>query len=290
VPVADDVTIEADSGGHTDNRPLVCLMPTMLALRDELQDKFNFAKPVRIGAAGGISTPSAALGALMMGASYLGTGSVNQACLEAGSSAHVKDLLAKASMTDVIMAPSADMFEMGVKVQVLKSGTLFAMRAQKLYDLYSRFDCWENVPLEERQKLEKQVFRRSYDDIWAETVKFFTTRDPSQIEKANQNPKRQMALVFRWYLGLSSRWSSSGEPGREMDYQIWCGPAMGAFNEWTRGTYLAEPSNRHVVDVARHIMTGAAYLYRLQNLRMQGVQLPASFDQYRPNAPLSGSL
>ena len=39
VPMADDITVEADSGGHTDNRPLVCLMPTMLALRDELQAK-----------------------------------------------------------------------------------------------------------------------------------------------------------------------------------------------------------------------------------------------------------
>ena len=42
VPMADDITVEADSGGHTDNRPLVCLMPTMLALRDELQAKFNY--------------------------------------------------------------------------------------------------------------------------------------------------------------------------------------------------------------------------------------------------------
>src|SRR5450759_1756151 len=30
VPVADDVTVEADSGGHTDNRPLIVLLPTML--------------------------------------------------------------------------------------------------------------------------------------------------------------------------------------------------------------------------------------------------------------------
>ena len=33
-------------------------------------------------------------------------------------------------MADVMMAPSADMFEMGVKVQVLKTGTMFAMRAR----------------------------------------------------------------------------------------------------------------------------------------------------------------
>ena len=30
VPVAEDVTVEADSGGHTDNRPMTALMPAIL--------------------------------------------------------------------------------------------------------------------------------------------------------------------------------------------------------------------------------------------------------------------
>ncbi len=91
-----------------------------------------------------------------------------------------------------------------------------------------------------------------------------------------------MALIFRWYLGLSSRWSNSGEKGREIDYQIWCGPAMGAFNDWVKGSYLAEPSNRRVVDIAHHIMTGAAFLYRLQNLKLQGLWMPAQYTHYYP--------
>jgi hypothetical protein len=76
-----------------------------------------------------------------------------------------------------------------------------------------------------------------------------------------------------------------GEKGREIDYQIWCGPAMGSFNDWTRGTYLAEPGNRRVADVARHIMTGAAFLFRVQNLRTLGLQLPAACSHYAPAAP-----
>jgi PfaD family protein len=36
IPVAQDLTAEADSGGHTDNRPAVTLIPTMLALRDRM--------------------------------------------------------------------------------------------------------------------------------------------------------------------------------------------------------------------------------------------------------------
>ena len=36
IPMAEDLTAEADSGGHTDNRPALTLLPTMLALRDEI--------------------------------------------------------------------------------------------------------------------------------------------------------------------------------------------------------------------------------------------------------------
>ncbi len=286
VPMADDVTVEADSGGHTDNRPLVCLVPTMLALRDELQARYQFASPVRVGAAGGISTPASVFAAYMMGAAYVVTGSVNQACVEAGASEHTRKLLAQAGMADVMMAPSADMFEMGVKVQVLKKGTLFPLRAQKLYELYSKYESIDAIPTDEREKVEKQVFRRNLEDIWQDTVKFFQERDPEQIGRANQNPKRKMALIFRWYLGLSSKWSNSGEVGREMDYQIWCGPAIGSFNDWTRGTYLAEYQNRKAVDVASHLLTGATYLWRMQGLKLLGVQYPAAWEQYRPGASL----
>jgi PfaD family protein len=286
VPMADDITVEADSGGHTDNRPLVCLMPAIVALRDELQEKYNYETPVRVGAAGGISTPASALAAYAMGAAFIVTGSVNQACFESGACEYTRGLLAKASMADVMMAPSADMFEMGVKVQVLKTGTMFAMRASKLYDLYTRYESIEQIPTEEREKLEKQIFRRGLDEVWADTVKFFTERDPEQIERANNNPKRKMALVFRWYLGLSSRWSATGEKGRELDYQIWCGPSIGSFNDWTRGTYLAEAQNRSVVDSALQILTGSAYLARIQSLRNAGAEVAAALSSYNPRVPL----
>jgi trans-AT polyketide synthase, acyltransferase and oxidoreductase domains len=282
VPMTDDLTVEADSGGHTDNRPLVCLLPSLIALRDEIQEKYAYANPVRVGVAGGIGTPQSALAAFMMGAAYVVTGSINQACVESAASEHTKQLLAQAEMPDVMMAPAADMFEMGVKLQVLKRGTLFPVRAQKLYELYKAYDSIEAIPAKEREQLEKQIFRQSLDTIWDETVTFFQQRDPEQLERAIANPKRKMALIFRWYLGLSSRWSNTGEAGREIDYQIWCGPAMGAFNDWVRGSYLAEPQNRRVAEVADQIMRGAAYFYRVQNLSLQGLHLPAPYCQFTP--------
>ncbi|MBE8988087.1 PfaD family polyunsaturated fatty acid/polyketide biosynthesis protein [Nostoc sp. LEGE 12450] len=282
IPVADDITAEADSGGHTDNRPLVCLLPSILELRDEIQRKFSYEKPVRVGVAGGIATPQSALAAFMMGAAYVVTGSINQSCIEAGTSQHTKQLLAQAEMADVMMAPAADMFEMGVKLQVLKRGTLFPLRAQKMFELYKNYDSIEDIPLVERDKLEKQVLKKSLDAVWQETVTYLSQRNPDKLAKAVNNPKLKMALIFRWYLGLSSRWSNFGEKGREMDYQIWCGPAMGSFNDWVRGSYLSESNNRQVADVANHIMTGAAFLYRIQSLKVQGLQMPAYYSEYRP--------
>ena len=155
VPMCDDITVEADSGGHTDNRPLVALLPSIIQLRDELQEKYQFEQQIRIGAAGGISTPASALAAFMMGAAYVVTGSVNQACVEAGTSEHVRKLLATVASTDVIMAPASDMFEMGVELQVLKRGTLFGPRAKKLYEYYQRYKSIDEIPEEERLKLEK---------------------------------------------------------------------------------------------------------------------------------------
>ena len=61
---------------------------------------------------------------------------------------------------------------------------------------------------------------------------------------------------------------------------------MGAFNEWTRGTYLESYENRHVVDAARHILNGCAYLYRVKELQMQGVRLDHRLMGYRPENPV----
>jgi PfaD family protein len=286
VPMADDITAEADSGGHTDNRPMAALMTAISELRDEVQDKYQYILPVRVGLGGGISTPDSALAAFMMGAAYIVTGTLNQACVESGACEHTKVLLATAEMTDVTMAPSADMFEMGVKVQVLKKGTLFPMRAQKLYDIYTTYDSIEAISNDERQNLEQKIFQRTLDSVWRETVEFFSKRDPKQIEKANNNPKRKMALIFRWYLGLASRWSRDGIEGREMDYQIWCGPSIGPFNNWTKNTYLENPKNRKVADVIEHLFTGAAYQFRVQILKSQGIHLPTQFSKYHPEKPL----
>jgi PfaD family protein len=258
IPMAQDLTAEADSGGHTDNRPLVTLLPTLIALRDRMQRQFGYEQALRVGAAGGLSTPAGLAAAFAMGAAYVLTGTVNQACVESGSSDAVRRMLAQAEQADVAMAPAADMFEMGVRVQVLKRGTMFPMRAAKLYDLYRANPGLEALPEADKAFIEKQLLRATIDGAWRGTREYFLARDPGQVERAERDPKHRMALVFRSYLGLSSRWANAGEPTRMMDYQVWCGPAMGAFNEWARGTFLEKPENRRVVVVAETLIHGAA--------------------------------
>jgi hypothetical protein len=91
-----------------------------------------------------------------------------------------------------------------------------------------------------------------------------------------------MALVFRWYLGQASRWATSGDPARRLDYQIWCGPAMGAFNEWTKGTFLEKAEERKVAVVARNLMYGAAYGRRYQMLSLLADDLPTTLGTTSP--------
>lgn len=282
LPVAEDVTAEADSGGHTDNQPLVALLPAILALRDELAERYGYPRPIRVGAAGGLGTPGAVAAAFALGAAYVLTGSINQAAVESGLSEAGKAMLAEADLPDVIMAPSADMFELGVRVQVLRRGTLFGVRAAKLYEAYRGHDSLEAIPAELRARLERDVLGAGFDEVWAETLGFWRRRDPAEAERAERDPKHRMALVFRWYLGKASRWAIDGEPSRRADYQIWCGPAMGSFNRWVEGSFLAAPGNRTVVQIARNLIEGAAVLTRVHQARTCGVAVPEAAFRFRP--------
>ena len=282
VPMAQDLTAEADSGGHTDNRPALCLFPTMKALRDEMAITYGYRLPLRVGLAGGIATPESAAAAFSMGAAYILTGSINQACIEADTSALVKKMLVSARQADVIMAPAADMFEMGVKVQVLKRGTMFSMRGTKLYDIYRSFDRFEDVPANQRKLVEESFLKRSFQEEWEHTRSFFLQRDPPQVDRAEKDPKHKMALVFRSYLGRASLWAKTGDPERAIDYQIWCGPAMGAFNEWVKGSFLESPGSRKTVTVAMNLLYGAAVITRLNHLKSQGLHLPAHHNTVVP--------
>ncbi len=282
IPVAADLTAEADSGGHTDNRAAFSLLPSIIDLRDDLFKTYHYSTMPCIGLGGGIATPKAVAAAFAMGADYVLSGSINQACTESGTSATVKQMLANALQTDVIMAPSANMFERGIKVQVLKRGTLFAQRATRLYEIYRNFERIEQIPDEIKYEIENKIFQNSIESEWQMTRDFFATYDQAQIDAAENDPKRKMSLLFRSYLGKSSKWAINGDTIRAKDFQIWCGPSMGAFNEWTKGSFLENPENRQFETVAMNLLFGACIAIRCQMIVAQGISLPADIGKYNP--------
>ena len=282
VPVAEDLTVEADSGGHTDNRPLGAILPAILGMRDAAEARHGYPHPIRVGAAGGLGSPQGVAAAFALGAAYVLTGSVNQLAIESGVSDDARALLAQADVADVTMAPAADMFEQGVKVQVLRRGTMFAARAGRLYEAYRSYPSLAGIPADVRARLEGEVLHATFDEIWAETREFWARREPGEIARANTDPRHQMALVFRWYLGKSSRWAIDGEAGRRTDYQLWAGPAVGAFNRWTKGSLLAEPGERTVVQIALNLLEGAAVITRAHQARTCGVPVPPAAFTFSP--------
>jgi trans-AT polyketide synthase/acyltransferase/oxidoreductase domain-containing protein len=289
IPLADAITVEADSGGHTDNQALSCLFPLLQSLRDKIQSERNYKQIILLGAAGGMGTPQSLAAAMAMGADYVVTGSINQACEEAGTSAAVKRLLADIKINDVTMAPAPDMFEMGVNVQVVKRGSLFAMRAQKLRQIYTQYPSMESIPPLVKTELEQQIFKQSLTAVWAATAHYLQAQSASRFEIIANDPKRKLAAICKWYMSQSSDWATGGVEERALDYQIWCGPALSAFNCWIEGSPLAnEP--RRVVTIAQELLAGATYLQRINGLRACGIQLPYELYQYQPLADITSTV
>lgn len=260
VPMAHEICVEADSGGHTDQGVAYALMPAIFGLRDEVQSRFSYDKPILVGAAGGIGTPHAAAAAFAMGADFVLTGSINQCTVEAGTSESAKDLLQGVGVNDTAYAPAGDMFELGAKVQVVKRGVFFPARANKLYELYQRHRSLDEIDAETLHQLESKYFQRSLEDVWQETRAHYLRVNPTKITDIEQNHRKKMLLVFRWYFVQSTRLAIHGIQDQRVNYQIQCGPAMGAFNQWVKGTALESWRNRRVADIGERLMHGAAEL------------------------------
>ncbi len=258
LPVASDLSVEADSGGHTDMGVASVLLPTIIRLRDSLQQQYQYQKTVRVGAAGGIGTPESAASAFLLGADFIVTGSINQCSVEAGTSDAVKDLLQSINVQDTAYAPAGDMFELGAKIQVLKKGVFFPARATKLYDLWRNHTSLAQLDSSVAKEIQDKYFKRSFDEVYDETKGYYLQAMPEEIDKAERNPKVKMALIFRWYFVHTMRLALEGRSEQRVDYQVHTGPALGAFNQWVQGTSLQDWRNRHVDVIADQMMQATA--------------------------------
>ncbi len=255
VPMADAICVEADSGGHTDQGMPFALIPAVLKVRDEAQARFAKFGPIFVGSGGGIGTPEAAAAVFMLGADFIVTGSVNQCTVEAGTSDAVKDLLEGINVHDTAYAPSGEMFELGAKVQVLKKGLFFPARAEKLVSLYRQHESLEEIDPKLRQQIEERYFRRSFDEVFRDVTMSYPA---SEIERAERSPRHRMGLVFRRYFKDTTTWALNGDLDHKVDFQVHCGPALGAFNQWVEGSELASWRARHADVIAARLLEGAA--------------------------------
>lgn len=260
IPMSHDICVESDSGGHTDQRVALTMVPVIMRLRDKMMQQYHYPKSIRVGAAGGIGTPEAAAALFVMGVDFILTGSINQCTVEAGQSDLGKDMLQDMNVQDTAYVPAGDIFETGAKVQVLKKGLLFPARANKLYDLYSHYDSIAGIEEKTKKQIEEHYFKRSLESVWEETKAFYQKEQPVQIVKAENNPKRKMALIFRWYFIHTTRLALRGDTEQNTDYQIHTSSALGAFNQWVSGTQLENWRNRHVDEIAEKLMQDTAEL------------------------------
>lgn len=271
IPMCDDLCVEADSGGHTDKGVAWVLVPAMLLLRDRVMAARKYSTPVRVGAAGGLGTPQAIAAAFTLGAEFVLTGSINQCTVEAGISDAAKDMLQAANVQDTAMVPAGDMFEIGARAQVLRRGLFFPARANKLYELYRRHQSWDEIDAETRAQIETKYFKRSVDAVWDETRAYYLREAPEEIAKADRDPHHRLALICRWYFVHTARLALRGSDDQRVDYQIHCGPALGAFNQYVKGTPLEDWRARHVDEIAERLMTdAAAWLQRQQAVAVSG--------------------
>ena len=263
IPLASDICVEADSGGHTDMGNAAVLLPAIRRLRDHYQAHYQFSNPVRIGAGGGIGTPEAAASAFILGADFILTGSINQCTVEAGTSDAVKDMLQEMNVQDTEYAPAGDMFELGAKIQVLRKGVFFPARANKLYELWHHHPSLDSIDAATQKQIQDKFLGRSFEEVYRETKAYYEREAPTEIERAERHPKVKMALIFRWYFVHSLRLAAAGDVSQRVNFQIHTGPALGAFNQWLKHTELRDWRQRHVDVIAEKLLHDTAdYLQR----------------------------
>jgi PfaD family protein len=160
---------------------------------------------------------------------------------------------------------------------------MFPVRAEKLYQAYKTYSDFRDLPDKLKKEIEDKFLMQGFEQAWQSTRQFFLSRgNVNEIKKAENDLRHKMALVFRSYLGKSSGWAIQGRPERKMDFQIWCGPAMGAFNQWAGSSFLASHENRKTADIALNLLFGACVLTRAMFLKTQGIGLPPEAGYYRP--------
>lgn len=194
-----------------------------------------------------------------MGADFILTGSINQCTVESGASPEVKELLEQVNVYDMAYVPSLELFELGGKAQVLKKGLFFSARANKLYELYRNTGSIAQLDSKTKSQLEDKYFGQPMTDVLEICKRGMSAEERAAVQG---DSKQQLAAVFKWYIARGKASAIAGESGNKVNYSIMCGPAMGAFNQWVKGTQLEAWRHRRAGEIAIKMMNGAAQIIK----------------------------
>lgn len=257
VPMADAITVEGNSGGHTDGGTLDVTFPTIRRQVRRAERESCGTIDIVMGAAGGLGSPEAVAAAFVLGAGYVVTGSINQCTPEAGTSDAVKDILATVDTQDTKLCATGDMFELGSKIQVVRKGLFFPARANRLYELYRQYESLQDIPVDVMSQLEDKYFKRPLSQVREGVLAQLNEENRRRCETS---PQAMMVAIMKWYFMATTQAALTGDEAWRLDYQIHCGPSMGAFNEWVKGTELEEWRSRRVATINTRLLTAAADL------------------------------
>lgn len=251
IPMSHDICVVTDTAGYTVGANMFATLPTIESIRDRISTSNQYKNSIRVGAAGGIGSPVSASAVFLMGADFIMTGSINQCTVEAATSDTVKDMLSAMNVQDTSYVRTIDKYNAYQQMQVLKKGTLFYVCVEKFYNLYHEVNSIDEIDPKTRELIETRYLKKSFEEVLQEIMLSdkFRAMNTSYI-----TPKLQLELVFNWYMEQAFQWAIEGNTNNQLNYEIMCSSALGAFNQWVKGTSFEDWRNRTVVAVSEKLM------------------------------------
>lgn len=267
MPIADDICVESNSAGRTDNASTLATFPAIAAMVAEISRQYHYHKRIRVGCAGSIGNPEAVAALFTLGADFVMTGSINQCTVEAGTSKLIKKVLQEIEIQDTEYIPAGDNYDYNTKIQVAKKGVLFAVRANKLYETYKMYNSISELNPELKEQIEENYFNKTFESV-------FDMIRPSlsevQLRRLEKLPKYKMALIFNWYYLQGMADAINGNESNMLNALIYCSVAMGAFNSYVKNTELEQWENRHIDVIGIKLMNDARIIYQKKYEQLSG--------------------
>ena len=184
--------------------------------------------------------------AFALGAAYVLTGSVNQACGRVRALRPRREDARPGRVADVIDgARGRHVRAWASRCRCCKRGTMFGARAAKLYEAYRSLPLAGGNPRRRRARLERRRCTPRSTRSGPTPSEFWQQRDPGEIARASATPSTRWRWSSAGTSGNQASWAIDGEPDRRADYQILVRARDGRVQRWTQGRFLAEPGEPH---------------------------------------------